>query len=324
MSRDGLWLGGGLALATAVISGISVYVAKFGTQAVPDPFVYTTARNLTVGIVSLVLLALSGRLGEVGQVSGKSWGRLALIALVGGSLPFLMFFWGLTLTSASTGSLIQKTQFLFVALFAVPLLGEKLGRWQIAGLVALALGIALQGPTTFRGIGIGEALILGATLLWAAESVLVRRTLREVSPWLAATARMAGGSVILVAALVATGRLGGLFSLDQSQVLWVVIPSVFLFGYVTTWYTALRHAPATLVTSVLSLGAPVTALLGALSAGAPWVVQTNGPLTQWSFLTGPILSTMLLVLGSAIFLTTLTRPIQVGDRHGFARWDEGN
>ena len=39
-----------LALATALISGVSVYVAKFGTQAVPDPFVYTTARNVVVGL----------------------------------------------------------------------------------------------------------------------------------------------------------------------------------------------------------------------------------------------------------------------------------
>ena len=322
MSRDGLRLGSGLALATAMISGLSVYVAKFGTQAVPDPFVYTTARNLTVGLILLALLVVSGRLGEVRRVSGKSWGRLALIAVIGGSVPFLMFFWGLTMTTASTGSLIQKSQFIFVAMFAGPLLGEKLGRWQVAALAALALGITLQGPITFRGPGLGEGLILGATLLWAAESILVRRTLGEVSPWLAATARMAGGSVILVAALAATNRLGALFALNQSQVLWVVVPSIFLFGYVITWYTALRHAPATLVTSVLALGAPVTALVGALTTATPWVVQTSGPLTQWSFVTGPILSTVLLVLGSAIFLTTMkqpkptARPVLVRNRRG--------
>ena len=40
-----------LALGTALISGVSVFVSKFGTQAVPDPFVYTTARNLYVGLL---------------------------------------------------------------------------------------------------------------------------------------------------------------------------------------------------------------------------------------------------------------------------------
>ena len=307
MSRDGLRLGSVLALATAMISGISVYVAKFGTQAVPDPFVYTTARNLTVGFFLLALLVASGRLTEVERLSGKSWGRLAVIAVIGGSIPFLMFFWGLTMTTASTGSLIQKSQFIFVAMFAAPVLGERLGRWQVTALAALALGVVLQGPISFRGFGLGEGLILGATLLWATESILVRRTLRDVSPWLAATARMTGGALILLAALAATGRLGLLFSLNQTQIFWIVVPSVFLFGYVTTWYTALRHAPATLVTSVLSLGAPVTALIGALATATPWVVKTSGPLTQWSLATTPILGTALLVLGSAIFLISMTR-----------------
>lgn len=152
-----------------------------------------------------------------------------------------MVFWGLTMTTASTGSLIQKSPCVVVAMFAAALLREKLGRWQMADLAA-------------------------------------------------------------------TGRLGLLFRLNQTQILWVVVPSVFLFGYVTTWYTALRHAPSTLVTSVLSLGAPVTALLGALATATQWVVKTSVPMTQWSFVTGPILSTLLLVLGSAIFITTMTRP----------------
>ena len=69
-----------LALGTALISGVSVFVSKFGTQAVPDPFVYTTARNLYVGLLLvglLAVLALTGRLGggrEGDEPAGRAGG----------------------------------------------------------------------------------------------------------------------------------------------------------------------------------------------------------------------------------------------------------
>src|SRR5262249_46489059 len=147
VKRKGELSGISLALLTALISGVSVYVAKLGTQAVPDPFVYTTARNLTVGVALLVALACSqGPRAEIRSLSGSDWLRLAVIAIVGGSVPFLLFFWGLTLTTAATGSLIQKTQFIWVALLAAPLLGERLNRLSVAALAAILIGVAIQGP----------------------------------------------------------------------------------------------------------------------------------------------------------------------------------
>jgi drug/metabolite transporter (DMT)-like permease len=250
-----------LALLTALISGVSVYVAKLGTQAVPDPFVYTAARNLVVGLGLLVGLAAGHAIrGPLPRTSG-TWARLALIAVVGGSLPFLLFFWGLTLTSAPLASLIQKTQFVWVALLAGPVLGENSTRLQVVAFAALFLGALLPSPVGMASPGSGVALVLLATLLWSAETLLARRVLQQVSVAVAATARMAGGAVVLLAFLAASGRLPALLGLTTNQVLWVVVPSILLLGYVTTWYAALRRAPAAVVTSLLTLGAPVTALL---------------------------------------------------------------
>jgi hypothetical protein len=49
---------------------------------------------------------------------------------------------------------------------------------------------------------------------------------------------------------------------------WVALTGVILAGYVGTWFAALRLAPATVVTSVLVLGAIVTGTLSAVSQGA--------------------------------------------------------
>jgi len=66
-----------------------------------------------------------------------------LIAIVGGSLPFLLFFTGLSLASAPSAAFIHKTLFIWVAFLAVPFLGERLGWAQIC-----ALGVLLG---TFMG-----------------------------------------------------------------------------------------------------------------------------------------------------------------------------
>jgi drug/metabolite transporter (DMT)-like permease len=294
--------GAALAAGTALISGISVYMSKFGTQAVPDPFVYTTARNVYVGLLLVALmggLALRRRLSPragTGVTAGKEytreplhaadWVRLGLIAVVGGSVPFLLFFWGLTQTPAAMASFIQKTQFLWVAALAAPLLGESFGLWQAAALLALSIGTLMQGPVPFRSMGAGEALVLLATLLWSVEAVLARHTLRRVSPLAGAAARMAGGAVVMLGFLAVSGRLAALLSLTPAQWLWVAGPGLFLFGYVVTWYHALRHAPALVVTSVLTLGAPITALL-------------NGAFVTHTAPTQPALGGLVLAAGAA-------------------------
>src|SRR5262249_28645204 len=152
-------------------------------------------------------------------------------------------------------------QFVWVALLAGPVLGEKSTRLQVVAFGALVLGALIQAPLGAAPPGTGAALGFLATLLWSAETLLARRVLQHVSVAGAATGRMAGGAVVLLAFLAASGRLPVLLALTTNQVPWVILPSILLLGYVTTWYAALRRAPAAVVTSLLTLGAPVTALL---------------------------------------------------------------
>lgn len=303
---DHRYLGRGalLAGATALISGVSVYVAKYGTQAVPDPFVYTTARNACVGLALLIGLVLAGHAENVRSVNRTGWCQLGLIALIGGSIPFLLFFWGLSMTNAGVAALIHKTLFLWVALFAMPILGERVGRWQIIALGVLAIGLFLLGPVAVTSIDLGAALVFLATLLWAAETILVRRTLRDVPPTIAATARMAGGALVMLAFLAATGRMATLLSLSPTQVLWVVVPSVFLFGYVVTWYHALKHAPAIVVTSVLTLGAPITAVLAAAAPVGKSVSAGSLVLAPVALSSSTMLGIAMLLIGTVIFLAS--------------------
>ncbi len=253
-----------LALGAAIVSGISIYVNKFGVAQIRDPFIYTTVKNSVVVIGLLAAVGLLTSWKELRGLTPTRWLAWIGLGVIGGGIPFLLFFQGLSTASAASAALVQKSLFLWVALLAVPLLGERLGLWQVLGLAVLALGQFLLQPLThWSGWGTGETLILIATLLWAVETILAKKVLGWMSSHTAALGRMGIGALVMWVFLTTTGRAGIAFTLSGTQWLWIVVTAVFLMAYVWTWYGALKAAPATLVTSVLTIGAIITILLSA-------------------------------------------------------------
>jgi drug/metabolite transporter (DMT)-like permease len=262
-------LDGGIAFAigAALISGLAVYLNAFAVKQLPDAAVYTTLKN---GVAAAILIAITLALGgyrEARVIPRRQWGPILAVGVIGGSVPFILFFSGLAQASAPTAAFIQKTLFIWVAFLAVPFLGEKLGVATLAGLGGLLLGQALILPPAGIVWGSGETMILVATLLWAAETIVVRRLLGSVSSHLMGALRMGVGLVGLIGYLAVTGKLAGVGLLTSTQWAWVLMTGVILAGYVATWFAALSRAPATVVTSVLVLGAVVTGALTAATRG---------------------------------------------------------
>lgn len=280
-----------LALATAVISGFSVYVNSYGVKAFEDATVYTTAKNVMAALVLVLLAAAPGPASGTHITRPRTraqWWALAAVGTVGGSVPFVLFFEGLARASSAQAAVIHKTLVLWVALLAVVLLKERLqwGHW-------LAVGLLLAGQVGLAGglpaAGSAEWLILGATLLWSVEVVVAKRLLASVSPGTVGVARMGLGSLALLGWLAVRGDLGALSSLTGTQLLWAVVTGVILAGYVATWFAALQRAQAVDVTAVLVLAVPVTAALDAAAKGAVpsaqlgWLalITAGGVLASW-------------------------------------------
>jgi drug/metabolite transporter (DMT)-like permease len=257
-----------LALGTACISGVAIWVNAFGVAQVPDAVLYTTLKNAVAAIVLLAGALVLVRGSDLRAIDRRSWLGLGLVGLVGGSLAFVLFFSGLAIAGAPSAAFIHKTLFIWVAIAAVPLLGERLGWVQIAALVGLLAGQALVLSPAGMTPGPGEALIAAATLLWAAEVIVAKRLLARVPTPIVAASRMVFGTALLIGYVVISGRAGLLASVSIEGWSWIALTGLILAAYVGTWFSALRRAPASVVTSVLVLGAVITGLLQVLSRGA--------------------------------------------------------
>lgn len=265
---DSLRWGVGLAFATALISGVSIFINAFAVKQLPDAAVYTTLKNGMAALILVGLAAMTVRPAEIRGMDRRSWGRLAVIGIVGGSLPFLLFFIGLAQASAPSAAFIHKTLFVWVAILAVPFLGERLGLAQLAALTVLLGGQVLVIPPNGVTWGSGETLIAAATLLWAVEAILAKRLLASVPSGVVGAGRLGIGLVVLVGYLVVTGKDGAIGALSGEQWAWALGTGLILSAYVATWFAALRRAPASLVTAILVVGAPITATLQAIQTGA--------------------------------------------------------
>ncbi|MDP3964130.1 MAG: DMT family transporter [bacterium] len=250
-----------LALGTAVISGTNNFLTKFAVTVIPNPTVFTFLKNAIVGLFLIGLILLFARYKEIRQLQKNDWLKLAGIGIVGGGIPFILYFTGLTMTTAVSAAIIHKTLFIWVALLAVPILKERVGWIQGAAFVLLIAGNFVLGGLHSLAFGTGEMMILAATLLWAGENILAKHTLKNISSLTVAGARMVFGSVIIFIVVLFQGKTSLLTGLNGEQWFWTLLPSVLLLGYVVTWYTALKHAPATLVASILVPATFITSFL---------------------------------------------------------------
>ncbi len=278
------------ALATAAVSGVSVLVNATAVRQFADATAYTTAKNVVAATVlcAVVCLGAAGGARLTRPTAVRQWLGLLAVGLVGGSVPFVLFFEGLARASSTQAAFLHKTLVLWVAVLAVVLLRERLqwGHW-------LAIGAILVGQAGLAGVpgafGGPELLILGATLLWSVEVVVAKRLLHSLTPWTVGLARMGLGSAALLVWLAARGGLGGVVPTTGEQVGWVLVTGLLLATYVGTWLAALARAQAVDVTAVLVLAVPVTAALEAVVGGASlapevgWLllVATGGALAWW-------------------------------------------
>jgi len=249
-----------LVFLTAIISGFSIFINKFGVG-FGNSNIFAFLKNLAVALIFIGIIIFLKKLPSIKALKIKEWGKLVLIGLVGGSIPFLLFFKGLSLTSSAQGSLIHKTMFVFVAVLAFYFLKEKISKGFIIGAVFLLIGNALILRNFNFDFSQGDLLILLATIFWAVENVISKKALKNIDSDIVAWGRMFFGSVFICLYLFFIGQFSLLFETRIEQIGWVAVTATLLFLYVLTWYRGLKETPVHVATAILLIGSPITTIL---------------------------------------------------------------
>ncbi|MBU0461410.1 MAG: DMT family transporter [Nanoarchaeota archaeon] len=258
----GYWL----VLLTALISGASIFLNKFGVEGI-NPYVFTWSKNILVSVFLLVLILFFKEIKTFKTLNKKQWLQLGAIGLVGGSVPFLLFFKGLAMTPSTTSALLHKSMFIFVAVFAVFFLKEKLNKYFLAGAGLLFLGNLLLIKKLSFGFGISDMLIILAVLLWSVETIISKKALAGMPSRIVALGRMGFGVLFILVFLLFTSNISYAAALTLPQIGWIVFTSVLLLLYVSTWYAGLQKISASSATCILVLGSAITTLLSFAYSG---------------------------------------------------------
>lgn len=248
-----------LVLCTAIISGFSIFINSYGVKNI-DSSVYTFLKNVIAAIFLLSAIFFFKEFNEIKKLNKKHWLQLVSIGFIGGSIPFLLFFKGLQMTTGKTSAFIHKTIFIYVAIFAILFLKEKLTKGLFLGALLLLIGNYLLIKPDFN-FTIGHILIILATIFWAAENTIAKYALKEISGTIIGFGRMFFGSLFILIFLIFTNKLDILSAMTIEGYFWALLTGALLFFYVLSYYNGLKFIKVTTSACLLAIGSPITTLL---------------------------------------------------------------
>ncbi len=297
-----------LVFFTAIVSGFSIFVNSYGVKGF-DSSVFTFSKNVVVGVLLFALVVGMGEFKVLKDLKWRQWRQLIFIGLIGGSIPFLLFFKGLQMTTGTTSAFIHKTLFIYVSIFALLFLKERLTKGLFVGGVLLLAGNFLLLSPDFV-FGVGHLLILLATIFWAAENTLSKYVLRELSGSVVGFGRMFFGSLFIFLFLLFSGKAPLIVGMSFSQYVWILVTAGFLLIYVFSYYTGLKEIKVSTAACILTLGSPLTTLLA-------WVFK--GGVVSWFDAVG-----MLLIVLGVVSVVWFGQIVDVVQRYFSVKQYEGS
>ena len=129
------------ALLSAIFAALTAIFAKVGISGINSDFA-TLVRTIVIIAALCLFLSVTGQWQRPGTICAKSWIFLVLSGLATGA-SWLAYFRALQLGDASHVAPIDKLSVIFVAIFGVTFLGEKLSAINWAGVVLIGAGVIM-------------------------------------------------------------------------------------------------------------------------------------------------------------------------------------
>jgi drug/metabolite transporter (DMT)-like permease len=248
-----------LVLMLCLTWGFNQIAIKLVLREIPP---YTQAAIRSAGAL-LVILAIARFRGiKLFERDGTLGAGLFVGAIFG--FEFLLIYHGLELTSASRAVVFLYTMPFFVAFGAYQLLGERLRAVQWGGLAVsfagVAVAIGVPQPNVTASVLLGDLLMIAGASMWAATTLIVKRTKLITSAPEKALGYQVGLSVPIlgIAALVAGERIPAVpssltISLLAFQAFWVVGLTFLLWFSLIKTYSASKLAAFTFITPLFGV-----------------------------------------------------------------------
>ena len=261
---------------------LALFVAMSALWGLPYLLIKVAVAELEPSLLVFVRLAMAAAvLAPIAMAAHafrgvtRRWRRLAVIAVVGIVLPFLLIAYGEQHITSSLAALLIASDPLFIVVLALPFdASERPSGARLIGLILGLVGVAVLFGLDVGGdaLGVlGGAMVLGAAVCYAISALLVK-TLSDVPRLGSVTVTLGMAAVVLapVALLNPPSHAPGPAAIASLLTLGLVCTAL---AYVL-YYALIAEAGATRASIITYVNPAVAVLLGVLVLGEPLTTGT--------------------------------------------------
>jgi len=224
---------------------------------------------IRAGYASLVFLgalAVLGQLDTLLEVSPANAAGLIGSVLIGMAVGDSLHFRAMTLIGVSRAMPVSSSYPIFTAVAAAAILSEPLTLKVFAGITLVVGGVYLvamrvtttDGQDDPQAERLGLALAFGASLCWAASTIIVKEALERVPPFTANGLRLPVAMVVLLVMARILGGAASPFGLGRRSG-WILALAGLMSGVSGALWLVGVHEAGAAKAAVLSSTAPVFA-----------------------------------------------------------------
>lgn len=263
-----------LALISALLFGASTPLAKYlliDTEPLLLAGLLYLGSGIGIGIILIVKIILI-KPNAIEGINYRDLKWLFLTTLLGGIIGPVLLMKGLSLTSASTASLLLNLESLFTALIAWLVLKEHTSFNLVLGMIFILAGsIILASSSHFSGHNVlGMILVTVACLAWGIDNNITRQ-ISSSNPYI----------IVCFKSLVAgvTNTVLGLYLTKKSIVSMPMIVTTFSLGFISygvslvCFVLALRNIGTARTSAYFSSAPFIGAILSVVFLSEPFTFQ---------------------------------------------------
>jgi drug/metabolite transporter (DMT)-like permease len=236
--------------------------------------------RFTVGVVILGLAAAARR--QLTPPSKSEWLYFMLLGFLGITFHQWLQSTGLQTVQASTTAWVVATSPIFIAIFSLLFLHEKLNWMQLMGIIMALVGVLLvvsngkpRSIITGQFGTVGDILILISAVNWAVFSILSTSGLKRYQPTQMMFYVMAIGWFFTTILFLLGKGMSDVGNITWSSTLGIAFLGIFCSGLAyIAWYDALHTLTATQTGAFLNIEPLVAVLVAWVILGESIVVIT--------------------------------------------------